>query len=133
MRTAVNLVLCIFVLGLCLTAADLSGSYKGTWSGMSGSGDVTVRVSSSSNDKSQTEISFTIEGTVVKGKVIALKIDGQHIEITYNFEFDGTQMQSVLTGTVSNGVIEGAYKTKQLSDGSPVDEGTCKLTKMAGS
>jgi hypothetical protein len=131
MRTAGNLALFLLVLVFCLAGADLSGSYRGTWSGMSGAGDVTVKISSSSNDKSRIDISFTIDGTVVKGKVVSLKIDGQHIDITYNFEFDGAEMQSVMTGKINNGIIEGVYKTKLLSDGSLVDEGTCKLIKLA--
>ena len=66
----------------------------------------------------------------MKCKVTSLKIDGSKIEITYTFEFDEIQeLQSAMTGSIDGGKLEGNYKTKQLSDGSPVDEGTCKASK----
>jgi hypothetical protein len=131
MRVIVLLLASAAVFTFCLAAADLTGAYKGTWSGNTGGGDFTLTLDSNAGAKPNGQVSFTLDGQPVKCKVTSLKIDGSKIEITYTFEFDGLDLQSVMTGSIDGGKLEGTYKTKQLSDGSPVDEGTCKAMKEA--
>jgi hypothetical protein len=129
MRAIVLLLACAFVFTLSAAGADLAGTYKGTWSGNTGGGEFTLILNSSSGAEPNGQVSFTLDGQPVKCKVTSLKIDGLKIEITYTFEFDESELQSAMTGSIDGGKLEGNYKTKQLSDGSPVDEGTCKASK----
>ncbi len=112
---------------LCATAADLNGTYKGTWSGGQASGDITIMLRTV-DGAPKAEVSFNVGGQDIKCNVASLKVDGSKIEITYEFDLGDIKLQSTAIGQLTGKTLEGTYKTKSLADGSAVDEGTWKAT-----
>jgi hypothetical protein len=107
-------------------AADLAGTYKGTWTGGMANGDITLVFSAGTGGDPKAEVSFTIQGQDVKCNVTSLKVDGSKVEVVYDFDLGDTKLQSTATGELTGKTLQGTYKTKSLADGSAVDEGTWK-------
>jgi hypothetical protein len=120
----------IFFLGsFCIFAAGLAGTYKGTYSGSAGaSGDFVVSLTQAENGEWKSEVTFTLGGQDVKTKITSLKVDGTKVTIVYEFDLQGTALESTITGELNAGALAGAYHTKVVADGSAVDEGTWKAT-----
>src|SRR5258706_16423901 len=112
---------------LCASAADLDGTYKGTWSGGQASGEITMTLHTAGG-ATKADVSFAFGGQEIKCNVTSVKVDGAKIEIVYEFDLGDVKLQSTATGELKGKAIEGAYKTKSLADGSAVDEGTWKAT-----
>lgn len=113
----------------CIIAAGLSGTYKGTYSGSSGaSGDFVVSLTQSSNGDWTSEVSFTLGGEDVKTRITSLAVDGSKVKIVYQFDLQGTALESTITGELTGATLAGEYHTKVVADGSAVDEGTWKAT-----
>jgi hypothetical protein len=111
----------------CIFAAGLAGTYKGTYSGSSGaSGDFVVSLTQAATGDWKSEVTFTLGGQDVKTKVTSLKVDGAKVTIVYEFDLQGTALQSTITGELNDGTLAGGYQTKVVADGSAVDEGTWK-------
>ena len=113
---------------LALLAAELAGTYKGTWSGSSGaSGDFSISLTPSDNNGEwKSDVSFSFGGTDVKTTVTSVKVDGGKIKIVYQFDLQETKLESTVTGQLTGSTLEGTYTTKAVADGSAVDEGTWK-------
>jgi len=116
------------LLAFVLCAADISGTYKGTWTGGMANGDITMTFTSGADGAPKADVSFTIQGQDVKCNVTSLKVDGSKIEVTYDFDLGDTKLQSTATGTIDGKSLQGTYKTKSLADDSAVDEGTWKAS-----
>ena len=110
------------------TAADLSGTYKGTWTGGQADGDFTLTLRAGDDGATKADVSFTIAGQPVQCNVTSVKVDGSKIVVVYDFDLGDAKLQSTVSGTVTGKTIEGSYTTKSVGDGSPVDEGTWKAT-----
>ncbi len=110
------------------TAADLSGTYKGTWTGGQADGDFTLSLRAGDDGATKADVSFTIAGQPVQCNVTSVKVDGSKIVVVYDFDLGDAKLQSTVSGTVNGKTIEGSYTTKSVADGSPVDEGTWKAT-----
>src|SRR6266478_8720987 len=121
-------VLCL-VASFILFAAGLAGTYKGTYSGSAGaSGDFVVSLTQTEGGDWKSEVTFTLGGQDVKTKITSLKVDGAKLTIVYEFDLQGTALESTITGELSGGTLAGGYHTKVVADGSAVDEGTWKAT-----
>jgi hypothetical protein len=125
MRAAVFLFV-LLLSAVCAMAADLTGAYKGTWSGNNGGGDITMTFSNGDNASSKAAVSFTYNGEDIACRVTSVKVNGSLVQMVYDFDIDGNRMQTTMTGQLKNKTLEGSYKTKSLSDGSEVDEGAWK-------
>ena|ERR1700730_18439371 len=123
MRTIV-LLLAAFIL---LVAADIGGTYKGSWSGAA-NGDFRLKLEPAGNGDWNAEVVFTIGTDEVKTKVKSVKVDGSKIDIVYTFDLQGTALQSGVTGQLTGKTLEGTYKTTAVADGAPVDEGSWKAS-----
>ena len=111
----------------CIFAAGLAGTYKGTYSGSSGaSGDFVVSLTQADNGEWKSEVTFTLGGQDVKTKITSLKVDGAKVKIVYEFDLQGTVLESTVTGELNEGTLGGDYHTKVVADGSAVDEGSWK-------
>jgi hypothetical protein len=117
----------LLIAALCASAADLNGTYKGTWSGGQASGDISMTLRTS-DGATKADVSFAFGGQDVKCNVTSVNVDGSKIEIVYDFDLGDVKLQSTATGELKGKTIEGSYKTKSLADGSAVDEGTWKAT-----
>jgi hypothetical protein len=116
------------VAALVLFAAGLAGTYKGTFSGSSGSsGDITVSLTQSASEW-KSEVTFTLGGDTVKTKVTSVKVTGAKFTVVYTFDLQGTVLESTVAGELKDGTRSGDYHTKALADGSAVDDGTWKAT-----
>lgn len=120
------LVLSLAVL-LCLAAAEIGGTYKGSWSG-TGSGDFRMKLDPSGNGECTADVVFTLGTEEVKTKLKSCKVDGSKIDIVYTFDLQGTALQSAVTGQLAGKNLEGTYKTTTVADSAPVDEGTWKVS-----
>ena len=106
--------------------SEWAGSWAGTWNGESGgSGELRMKLSKS-GDQWKAEADFSLSGADVPCVVKSLKIDGDKLEIEYDFELQGYKVTSKLTGTRKDKTMEGTYKTTG-PDSSPVDTGKWKL------
>jgi hypothetical protein len=117
------------VASFILIAAGLAGTYKGTYSGSAGaSGDFVVSLTQADSGEWKSDVTFTLGGQDVKTKITSLKVDGAKVKIVYEFDLQGTALESTITGELSGGTLSGDYHTKVVADGSAVDEGTWKAT-----
>ncbi len=112
-----------------LLAADVAGTYKGSYSGSAGaSGAFQLTLSQSGGDW-KAEVSFDLGGDV-KAKVTSLKIDGAKVTVAYQFEFQGATLESTATGELEGDKFEGTYQTKSIPDGTAVDQGSWNATRQ---
>src|SRR5215471_10679526 len=90
------------VLSISLFAEGLAGTYKGTWSGTSGaSGDMFVTLKQSDSGEWKSEVTFSLGGEDVKTKITSLKVDGKKVTIVYEFNLQGTGLESTITGELN--------------------------------
>jgi hypothetical protein len=119
----------LFLGSFCIFATGLAGTYKGTYSGSSGaSGEFVVSLTQAENGEWKSEVTFTLGAQDVKTKITSLKVDGSKVTIVYEFDLQGTALESTITGELNAGALAGDYHTKVVADGSAVDEGTWKAT-----
>lgn len=111
---------------------DLAGTYDGDWSGASGSGKLHLELQRA-GDEWKCVASFTFGGQEFKTKTKSVKVDGAKVEIRYEFEIQGTMLESTLNGELSRATLEGKYRTVNVSDGSPADEGAWKASQARSS
>src|SRR3981081_1968143 len=105
-----------------LFAAGLAGTYKGTYSGSAGArGGFVVSLTQAENGEWKSEVTFTLGGQDVKTKITSLKVDGAKVKIVYEFDLQGTALESTIAGELSGGALSGDYHTKVVADGSAVD------------
>jgi hypothetical protein len=124
--------LTICLLGsFCIYAAGLAGTYKGTYSGSAGaSGEFVVSLTQADGGGWKSEVTFTLAGQDVKTKITSLSVDGSKVKIVYEFDLQGTALESTVTGELNDATLTGDYHTKVVADGSAVDEGTWKATAV---
>ena len=126
MMRALRIFLMLLVLATMSFAQDklTPGVYKGTWNGPSGGGDFIVTIKSDSKGGLTADLSFTVGGEAVTGKVTSSKVDGAKVEIVYDFDVQGTKLQTSTQGTLTGKTLSGTYKS--TAEGQAVDEGTWK-------
>jgi hypothetical protein len=112
----------LFMTIMFLAGADLAGDYKGTWTGAA-SGDFHIKLSHP-GDEWKAEVTFTIGSDEVKTKIVSVKVDGNKLNLVYQYDLQGTQLQSAIVGELKDKKFEGTYKATTVADGSDVDEGT---------
>ena len=76
--------------------------------------------------KWKAEAGFDIGGTDVPCTVKSLKIDGDAIEVEYDWDFQGAKVTSHLTGKRKDRAMDGTYKAGSADQA--VGTGTWKLS-----
>jgi hypothetical protein len=111
----------IVVLALLTTVLSFGADFwKGKWSSdASGSGGE-IRLTL----KPEPKAVFTLSGQEVPCTNVATKVDGESIELAYDFILQGYKLRSTLKGTIKEGKFTGKYNTATLEDGTAVDSGT---------
>jgi hypothetical protein len=114
----------IWFLAIALAAQDTvpAGTYKGQWTGGSASGDIHMTFRPGGDP----EVGFTLADQEVKCKILSFKPDGSKFKLVYEFDAQGTMLQSAIEGAVKGKTIEGTYKT--TAGDQAVDAGTFKVT-----
>lgn len=69
-------------------------------------------------------VTFTLRGQQVKTKVLTVKKESSVVEVRYQFDLDGTQLISTLTGRLDADKLEGKYQTTNVEGEGVVDSGT---------
>ncbi|MDZ4799236.1 MAG: hypothetical protein SGI92_13820 [Bryobacteraceae bacterium] len=110
------------VLLTLLTAVLLFGadSYKGKWTSDSSGSGGEIRFTLKPDAKAV----FTLSGQEVPCTNVSTKIEGESIELAYDFILQGYKLRSTLKGTVKEGKFSGKYNTATVEDGAAVDAGT---------
>jgi hypothetical protein len=108
-----------------LAFASLAGKYAGTWSGAQSSGTIKIALAQAKGEWNA-DVSFTMGDQEVKCKTISVKVDGEKLELVYDFSVSGFEAESTVTGQLKGASLEGTYSTKG-ADGSHVDDGTWKV------
>jgi hypothetical protein len=123
--------LSIAVVATLLLAQALAGTYKGKWSGASGSdGDFHLTLGPDGKGGVKADVMFTLGGQEVKCTVVRIKIEGEKIvDLAYQFSLGDIKLESAITGEKKGSAFEGTYKTKAVADSSAVDEGTWKASQ----
>jgi hypothetical protein len=113
-------------------AADLAGTYKGTWSSdEEGSGDLTMIFSPGDSGTIQAQVSFTTnDGAAVKCEVKSATVDGSTVKLVPDYEVNGSRYETTAAGTLDGKTLSGTYKTKALTGDSPGGSGTWKPTAI---
>ena len=112
-----------------LPAADLAGTYLGSYSGSAGaSGAFTIALTQSGGSW-KADVSFDLGGDV-KAKTTSVQVDGAKIKVVYQFEFQGATLESTATAELKGNKLEGTYQTKTVGDGSQVDQGQWNATRQ---
>jgi len=124
-----RLLACSLVVISVLFAAGLAGTYKGAYSGSSGaSGDIQVTLKHADGGDWTAEVTFTLGGSDVKTNMKSVTVDGSKVKIVYEFDLQGTSLESTITGVLNGTELSGEYHTRATADGSAVDDGTWKGT-----
>jgi hypothetical protein len=120
--------LTFFAAATILLAADLAGTYKGSYSGSAGaSGAFQITLAQSGSDW-KAEVTFNL-GDDVKAKVTSVDVDGAKIKVVYQFDLQGATLESTATGELKGDKFDGTYSTESIPDGSAVDQGTWNATR----
>ena len=113
------------------SAADLTGTYEGTWSSDNqGGGDLTMSFSPGDSGAIQAQVSFTNEGKTVKCDVKSVTFDGSKLQLVMHYEADANDFEVTVSGALDHKTLSGTYKTKSLTGDSSGDTGTWKTTAV---
>jgi hypothetical protein len=102
-----------------------AGQYSGTWTGMNSDGTIKIALASAQNGEWSADVSFTLGDQTVKCKTVRVKVDGEKLDLAYEFNVGGLQATSTVAGKFEGAKLEGTYSTKS-AEGAAVDQGTFK-------
>lgn len=105
-----------------------AGKYSGTWAGLQNDGTIKIALApASTKGEWAADVSFTLGEQEVKCKTVSIKVDGDKLDLAYEFNIGGLQATSTVVGKFDGAKLEGTYTTKS-AEGAPVDQGTFKTT-----
>ncbi len=116
-----------FLLSLVAFAfTNPAGKYTGTWVGMQSEGTIKIALAPAAAKGEWTaDVSFTLGDQEVKCKTVSISVDGDKLDLAYEFNIGGLQATSTVAGKFDGAKLEGTYTTKS-SEGAAVDQGTFK-------
>jgi hypothetical protein len=116
----------LLVSSLAFALPSPAGQYSGTWTGMNSDGTIKIALAPAATPGEWTaEVSFTLGDQEVKCKTVRVNIDGEKLDLAYEFNISGLQATSTVAGKFEGSKLEGTYSTKS-SEGAAVDQGTFK-------
>jgi hypothetical protein len=118
-----RLALLFFGLLCPLLGAIPPGTYIGTWSGAA-SGEFRMKLTTGDDGKLNAEVMFTMGTNEVQTKIVSLKVDGDQLNVVYQYDLQGTKLQSDVRGELKDNTLSGTYKATLVNEGTAVDEGT---------
>lgn len=122
-----NILLAFLLISLLALAAPAAGKYTGTWVGQQSDGGINIALAKAAQGDWTAEVSFTLGGQEVKCKTVRIKVDGDKLDLAYEFNLGGLQATSTVAGQFDGEKLEGKYSTKS-AEGADVDQGTFKTT-----
>jgi hypothetical protein len=127
MRRLNFLLICLLVPVVAVALASPAGKYTGTWVGLQSDGGINIELAQSAKGEWTADVSFTLGGQETKCKTIRIKVDGDKLDLAYEFNLGGLQATSTVDGKFDGDKLEGKYTTRS-SEGVDVDQGTFKTT-----
>lgn len=122
----------ILLLGLSGFCADrdLAGSYSGEWKSNSsgGGGGYHMTLAAAPDGTWKCEAGFTLAGAEVKTTTHDIKLQDSKLDVSYDFEVQGANLRSRMTGEWNGSVFRGRYETSVI-DGDAVDAGTWSASR----
>jgi hypothetical protein len=124
MRRFTIWLLLLVLAGYCADR-DLAGRYAGEWkSDSSGNGGaIRMTLDTAPDGTWKCEASFTLDGGEVKTTTHQIKLQDAKLDLSYDFEVQGANLRSRITGEWNGSVFKGRYETTVI-DGAGVDAGT---------
>lgn len=123
-----HLLVLLILSTLALASSNPAGQYTGTWTGMNSDGTIRIALTPAQAAGDWTaDVSFTLGDQEVKCKTVHIKVDGEKLDLAYEFNISGLQATSTVAGKFDGPKLEGTYTTKS-SEGAAVDQGTFKTT-----
>jgi hypothetical protein len=118
----------ISLLAAGLASADTlgAGTYKGTWTGATASGEIHITFRADGFGGLDPEVGFTLGGENVICKVLSFKPEDGKFTMVYEFDAQGNRLQSAIFATAKGKTLGGTYKTTAADQA--VDSGTWKAT-----
>ncbi|HLJ89301.1 MAG TPA: hypothetical protein VKZ53_20955 [Candidatus Angelobacter sp.] len=120
---SISLLLVFLCSSVAMAGGSLAGKYVGTWTGVNSDGAIKVALTQAPKGEWNAEVSFTLADQEVKCKTVSVKVNGEKLEIVYDFSVSGLDATSTISGQLNGAKLEGKYSTKG-ADGSSVDQGT---------
>jgi hypothetical protein len=119
----------VFALLSCaaFAVASPAGKYSGTWTGMQSDGTIKIALAQEAKGDWTADVSFTLGDQEVKCKTVSIKLDGDKLNLAYEFNVSGLQATSTVVGKFDGDKLDGTYTTKS-AEGAAVDQGTFKTT-----
>jgi hypothetical protein len=115
----------LLIPALAIAMAGPAGKYTGTWAGVQSDGGINIALAQSAQGEWTADVSFTLGGQEVKCKTVRIKVDGDKLDLAYEFNLGGLQATSTVAGKFEGEKLEGKYSTKS-AEGADVDQGTFK-------
>lgn len=113
------------LLFLVLVAGITPGDYKGKWQGGQANGDMRITLKQAQQEgQLDAVVTFTLSGEEVKCQVTSVKTDGTKLTMVYTFDLGGYKLESTLDGELKGSTLEGKYRTREVTSGEAVDQGT---------
>jgi hypothetical protein len=108
-----------------LAALPNAGRYTGDWNseGSGSSGRITLSLAPSNAGSWTATAEFTLNDSIIKCEVKQVEVTDGKIIIAYDFTLGEYKLRSTLNGQVKGSKIEGTYTTREVSNGSGVDQG----------
>jgi hypothetical protein len=128
MRRLISFLFLLPLLSLLAFAfASPAGKYSGTWVGLQSDGSIKIVLAPAVANKGEwtADVSFTLGEQEVKCKTVSIKVDGDKLDLAYEFNVGGLQATSTVAGKFDGAKLEGTYTTKS-AEGAAVDQGTFK-------
>jgi hypothetical protein len=128
-RILIPFIVCAFsLLSVAVFAFAIpAGKYSGTWTGTQSDGTIKIALAQAAKGDWTADVSFTLGEQDVKCKTVSIKVEGDRLDLAYEFNVGGLQATSTVVGKFDSGKLEGTYTTKS-AEGAAVDQGTFKTT-----
>jgi hypothetical protein len=109
--------------------SDLAGAFTGEWksNGASGGGSYSLTLQPGAAGAWTGQARFNVAGEDIKATVKQVTVTGQKVEITYDFETQGTALAGKASGELKGSTITGTYQS--LIGDMVIDEGTWSVTR----
>ena len=120
----------LLVLGGTCADRDLAGRYTGEWkSDASGNGGALRMMLEAAPDGTwKCETGFTLDGADIKTTTHQIKLQDSKLDVSYDFEVQGANLRSHMTGEWNGNAFKGRYETSVI-DGDAVDAGTWSASR----
>ena len=97
---------------------SLAGSYVGQWKGSKKlNGALELKLIQVGAAEWSAEMAFTYESTRVPTKFVSARVDGNKVDLTFTWEYEGTVTKTQLTGELRDSQLQGSYNVEGSKPG----------------